>query len=127
MASIEFKGVEGFIDALTKEASLESKKKAVHKHGESLNKKAVRKAVFNGHMEWEKGKGYVFTKPTGYTKKKIKIEKQLGGLIARVHASSEYSGYLEVGTRFMSAQPFVKPAMEEVVPQFLADLARAEQ
>lgn len=127
MASIEFKGVEEFMDALTKEASLESKKKAVHKNGASLNKKVVRNAVFNGHMEWEKGKGYVFTKPTGYTKKKIKIEKQLDGLIARVYASSGYSGYLEVGTRFMSAQPFVKPAMEEVVPQFLADLARPEQ
>ena len=127
MASIEFKGIEEFMDALTKEASLESKKKAVHKNGASLNKKVVRNAVFNGHYVPKNGKNPKFVKPTGHTKRSIKIEEQMGGLISRVHAESDYSGYLEVSTRLMDAQPFVKPAMEEVVPQFLADLARAEQ
>lgn len=115
MASIEFKGIEEFMGALTKEASLETKKQAVHKNGASLNKKVVRNAVFT--------KGYA----TGATKRSIQIESQMGGLEAKVFSGTEYSGYLEVGTRKMSAQPFVKPAMEEVVPQFLADLARAEQ
>ena len=38
--------------------------------------------------------------------------------------TTEYSPYLEYGTRFMSKQPFVKPALEEQEKKFNADMQK---
>ena len=32
--------------------------------------------------------------------------------------------YLEYGTRFMDAQPFVQPALEEQLPKFKSDMKK---
>lgn len=34
-----------------------------------------------------------------------------GGLVARIGTDVEYAPYVELGTRFMSAQPFLRPAL----------------
>ena len=39
-----------------------------------------------------------------------------------VHSPASYSGYLEFGTRFMSAQPFMRPALEWMKPKYEKDL-----
>ena len=39
-----------------------------------------------------------------------------------VHSPASYSGYQEFGTRFMSAQPFMRPALEWVKPKYEKDL-----
>jgi HK97 gp10 family phage protein len=39
-----------------------------------------------------------------------------------IHSQASYSGYLEFGTRFMSAQPYMKPALFDVYPRFQRDM-----
>lgn len=47
--------------------------------------------------------------------------------MAKVTSGTNYSGYLETGTRFMEAQPFMKPALDGVIENFIKDLARTEE
>ena len=113
MTNISFKGDQELLNALEKMARTDVFKEVVKKNGSSLQKMAQRKAVFT--------KGY----STGATKRSIKLELETSGLEARVKATTNYSGYLEVGTRKMEAQPFMQPAFNEVQPKFIDDLRRA--
>jgi len=47
-----------------------------------------------------------------------------GGLEGIVGPHTEYAFYVELGTRFMSAQPFVRPALKAIEPEFIKDMAR---
>ena len=44
------------------------------------------------------------------------------GMEAHIHAEAGYSGYQEYGTRFQSGTPFMRPAVEEIQPQFQKDM-----
>ncbi|HEM3608659.1 TPA: hypothetical protein U1C28_000556 [Streptococcus suis] len=44
------------------------------------------------------------------------------GMEAHVHAEAGYSGYQEYGTRFQPGKPFMRPAIEEIQPQFQKDM-----
>lgn len=113
MTNVSFEGDKELLNALEKMARTDVYKEVVKKSGASLQKTAQRKAVFT--------KGY----STGATKRSIKLELTNGGLEARVKATTDYSGYLEVGTRKMEAQPFMQPAFNEIQPKFFKDLRRA--
>lgn len=106
--------------ALQTAANMEAHKAIVKKYGGELQSTAQDKAVFAGHYEGKK-----FVKPTGATKRKIKLEIKDGGFTAKVEAGTDYAGYLEAGTRYMNAQPFMKPAFDVVQPKFIADLRGA--
>ena len=99
--------------ALQTAANMEAHKAIVKRYGSELQRTAKRNAVFT--------KGYA----TGATKRKISLELQDGGFEAKVEAGTDYAAYLEVGTRKMNAQPFMKPAFDEVQPRLTADLRRA--
>ena len=42
----------------------------------------------------------------------------------RQGAETDYSSYIEYGTRFMDAQPFVRPALEEQASKFKRDMQK---
>jgi len=42
-----------------------------------------------------------------------------------VHSPASYSGYQEYGTRYMSAQPFMRPMVQWLAPQFERDMKDA--
>ena len=42
-----------------------------------------------------------------------------------VHSPASYSGFQEYGTRYMSAQPFMRPMMQWLAPQFERDMKAA--
>lgn len=111
--SVTFSGDQELINALEKMARTEVYKEVVKKNGAALQRTAQRKAVFK--------KGY----STGATKRSIKLDLASNGLRAVVKANTDYSGYLEVGTRKMEAQPFMQPAFNEIQPKFIDDLRRA--
>ena len=111
--SVTFSGDQKLINALEKMARTEVYKEVVKKNGAALQRTAQRKAVFK--------KGY----STGATKRSIKLDLASNGLRAVVKANTDYSGYLEVGTRKMEAQPFMQPAFNEIQPKFIDDLRRA--
>lgn len=111
--SVTFSGDKELLNALEKMARTEVYKEVVKKNGAALQRTAQRKAVFK--------KGY----STGATKRSIKLDLASDGLRAVVKANTDYSGYLEVGTRKMEAQPFMQPAFNEIQPKFIDDLRRA--
>lgn len=113
MAQVEIKGDAILLRALQTAANMKAHKAAVQKHGADLQKKAQSNAVFTH--------GYA----TGATKRSITLEITDGGFTAKVTAGTDYSGYLEKGTRKMEAQPFMQPAFNEIQPKFIDDLRRA--
>ena len=63
---------------------------------------------------------------TGFLKRSIRLSIEGGGLTGKVTAHADYAGYVEKGTRFMRAQPYMEPALNEVKEGFIADLERME-
>lgn len=112
MAKIEFIGVVELEKTLESMADVSAIKTAVKKNGADLQRTMQRKADFK--------MGY----QTGTTKRSIGLDITDGGMTAEVGPSTEYSPYLEWGTRFMAAQPFVWPAFNEVCPKFVSDIAK---
>lgn len=107
---IKLIGVEEMCKALDAEKKLKAVQTVVRHHGAKLQQEMMNRADFV--------KGY----QTGTTKRSIKLEIRDNGLTAKVAPGTEYSPYLEYGTRFMEAQPFVRPALWAIRPKFIADI-----
>lgn len=112
MAKLEIEGLEKLAKQLKANATLDDVKKVVKQNGAELQRKIQGNADFT--------KGY----QTGTTKRSVKLEMQDGGFTAVSGPQTDYAPYLEYGTRFMEAQPFVKPAYEEQAQQFKNDLQK---
>ena len=61
---------------------------------------------------------------TGTTKRSVGLDITSGGMSAESGPTTEYSEYLEYGTRFMDKQPFVEPALDEVEARFMSDMQK---
>lgn len=57
---------------------------------------------------------------TGALKSSIDTEIRDGGLLAIVAPHTDYALFVELGTRRMSAQPYMLPAADAVRPAFIA-------
>ena len=73
-------------------------------------------------MSGRKGKAGVFVPPSGNLKERIELDITDGGMVAEVEPKAEYSAYVELGTRFMEAQPYLKPAFNEQKEKFKKDM-----
>lgn len=124
---IDIEGIEELQKKLKKNADPSDVKFIVRQNGAELQKRMQKKADFHGHYEYKKGKGKVFKKPTGTTKRSIGLEITDSGFTAEVGPETEYAPYLEYGTRFMEAQPFVEPAFNEQKDIFISDLKKIMQ
>lgn len=109
---IEFNGLEEIEGKLRDNCNLDDIRTVVRQNGAELQSKMQRKAVFT--------RGY----STGTTKRSISLELRDGGMTAAVGPSTEYSPYLECGTRFMTPQPFVRPSFNEQKTIFKNDLQK---
>ena len=112
MSKIKVEGLKELQKALKDNITLDDVKAVVKQNGAELQEKTQKNADFK--------KGY----QTGTTKRSIGLAITDGGLSAEVEPTTEYSPYLEYGTRFMEAQPFVRPAYEEQKKQFQKDMQR---
>lgn len=119
-----FSGLNELQRGLIERSHLEEAKMAVKKNGAELQTGIQRKANFKGHYEYRAGRGKVFVKPSGTTRRSVGLRIRNSGLTAVSGPTTEYSGYLEHGTRFMNAQPFVRPAFNVQKPKFVADLRK---
>ena len=108
MATLEFEGLDEMAQSLLRNASPEKRLKVLRKYGAAINN-----AQFKGKYT------------TGATRRSITL--QAGGNQAVIEALTNYSGYVEVGTRKMEAQPFMKPALEEVVPEMVEEMAKWDE
>ena len=108
---ISFEGdLDKLLANLKKNVTMDDVRRVVTHNGQQLQSKMQRKADFS--------KGY----QTGETKRSIGLEFCDGGKTAEVEPKTEHSPYLEYGTRFMDAQPFVKPAFDEQKEKFKNDM-----
>lgn len=124
MASIKVEGLKRLEKALKDNKTMDDVKRVVRHNGSQLQKKMQTKADFK--------KGY----QTGTTKRSIALEFEDDGFTVATGSiepvinkktnqpATEYSPYVEYGTRFMEAQPFVKPAYEEQAVKFKQDMQR---
>lgn len=63
-------------------------------------------------------KGY----STGNLRRSINMEISPDGLTGTVSPNTEYDVYVEYGTSKMEAQPYVRPAFDEVSKEFMNDI-----
>lgn len=123
--SVKVTGFKELEVKLKKNADMNEVKRIVRKNGAELQQKAKRKAEFKGHLEYDKTvKAYVFKNPTGNLKRSIDLEITDAGKTAEVEPTADYGAYVELGTRFMSAQPFLGPAFNEQKEKFKQDMRK---
>ncbi|MEX2805036.1 HK97-gp10 family putative phage morphogenesis protein [Streptococcus sp. H31] len=109
-ASVTWRGMS---EALTKLATAQTMTdKSVH----NVVKNATEKTKANA-----KEKAPV---DTGFMKAHIKTSYP-AQKTGEVRSEAGYSGFVEYGTRYMSDQPFMKPALEEAVEEYKSDLLKA--
>lgn len=102
------KGFDELAKALDSDRIHRQAEKIITYHTSDLHTRSQRKVpVRTGHL---KRSGIVRTNP----------EKLEG----RVKYSADYAGYVEKGTRYMDAQPYLEPALNEVKPALIKDMAR---
>ena len=127
MSSLRFelKGLENLQTKLKKVSKMEEIERIVEKNGVDMQRRAVNNASkFRGHYEG-RGKNKHFVKPTGATKRSISVNSsKIDRFRYRVAPGTEYAIYVELGTRKMSAQPFIKPAFDNQKEEFKKDLER---
>lgn len=112
MPKITITGLDSLQKALKEKIKMQDVQRVVRHNGSQLQRKMQRKADFT--------KGYA----TGTTKRSITLLLSDGNFTATVEPTTEYSPYLEYGTRFMEAQPFVRPAFEEQKEKFKEDMKK---
>ena len=110
-------GMEKLQKKLRKNVDLNEVKKIVKTNGAEMQAEAQRNADFKGHYEGKK-----FVPPTGTLRRSIGLEIKDSGMIAEVEPTAEYAPYVEFGTRFMNAQPYLKPAFKKQSKQFRKDM-----
>lgn len=112
MPKLQIKGLDKLEKSLKENVTMNDVKRVVRQNGSQMQSKMQDNAEFS--------KGY----QTGTTKRSIGLEIKDSGFTAEVEPTTEYSPYLEYGTRFMDAQPFVKPAHSAQEKKFKADMQK---
>ena len=112
MAKVEIRGLDKLQKKLKKNCTLDDVKTVVKQNGIEMQSKTVHNAVFKGN----------YTK--GHTQSSIRGETRDGGFTYAEGPTTDYALYVELGTRFMDAQPFVRPAFKQQVPVFKSDMKK---
>lgn len=115
------KGVPELKAALKKPMSLAAVKTIVKTNTLELAQKTQQNmASTYVHTNPKTGKKY----STGDTRRMTRPIMDPTGLTGRVAPGTHYFPYVELGTRFMRAEPTLKPAFDEQSPQFIKDLKK---
>ena len=104
MPKIKLEGMEKLQVKLKKNVQMSKVKQIVKDNGAALQEAAQRKAPVD----------------TGNLKRKIRD----GGLTAEVEPTAEYAAYVEYGTRYMNAQPYMRPSYTAQKEKFKSDLKK---
>lgn len=105
---VKLEGFEEFKARLKKNASLEDVKRIVQNRGSEMQ---------NVSQE-------ICPRDTGTLARSITREIRDGGLTAEVAPHTNYAAYVEYGTRYMDAQPYMRPSYMQESARFKADLAK---
>ena len=108
MGGIKVVGIEKLQKKLKKNVQMEDVKRVVGHNGAEMQEKAQRNAPVD----------------TGTLKRSIGLEITDSGMAAEVEPTAEYAPYVELGTRFMEAQPYLKPAFDDQKEKFRKDMKK---
>lgn len=108
MGGIKVVGIEMLQKKLKKNVQMEDVKRVVRHNGAEMQEKAQRNAPVD----------------TGTLKRSIGLEITDSGMAAEVEPTAEYAPYVELGTRFMEAQPYLKPAFDDQKEKFRKDMKK---
>lgn len=117
--SIKFEGIVELQKRLKENVRLDDVKRVIRHNGAELQDVAQDNADFRGHY-----RGNTFVTPTGTLKRSIELDIEDGGMTAVVEPKADYAAYVELGTRFMDAQPYLKPAWETQKEYFKRDMQK---
>lgn len=117
MAGVKIDGFDKLEAKLKRNMDLGAVRAVVRKNGADLQTKAQKNAPV-GTPQSTGIPGYV----GGTLKRSIVLEIRDGGLTAEVEPTAEYATYVEHGTRYMDAQPYLKPAYDKQKQEFIKDL-----
>lgn len=106
MGDIKIVGMEKLQKKLKKNVSMDAVKRVVRHNGAEMQTKAQQNAPVD----------------TGTLKRSIGIEVTDSGMTAEVEPTAEHGPYVELGTRFMKAQPYLKPAFNVQKEKFKKDM-----
>lgn len=108
---------------MSKSIKLEGMEKLIRRIDKLKDKTKVQQVVRNNSMEFERKAKEKAPVDTGFLKRGIQVK--VGNLEGRITSTANYSGYLEYGTRYMRAQPFMRPTYNEIKNQFKEQLKKA--
>lgn len=108
MFSIKVTGIDELQMKLKKNVQMSDVKKVVRKNGSDMQKKTQKNAPVD----------------TGTLQRSIALEMRDSGKTAEVEPMVDYGAYVELGTRFMTAQPYLKPAFNEQKEKFKQDMKK---
>lgn len=112
--SVSLSGMNELQVALKKGTNLNAAKIVVQKNGDELNR----------NMKAQTHDSFVKGYSTGQTARSINTNISDGGLTAKVGPTTEYAKYVEYGTRYMEAEPFIKPAFDKQKDKFISDMKK---
>lgn len=104
--NVSLKGVSELTIKLKSNANMKDVKQIVKQNTAELTQGAQRKAPVD----------------TGNLRRSITMDLIDGGLTGKVKPTADYAPYLEYGTRFQSAQPFMRPSFNKQKAQFKSDM-----
>ena len=119
MPKIKLEGMEKLQVKLKKNVQMSKVKQIVKDNCAALQEAAQRKAPV-GTPQSTGIPGYV----GGTLKRSIGLEIRDGGLTAEVEPTAEYAAYVEYGTRYMNAQPYMRPSYTAQKEKFKSDLKK---
>ena len=108
MPKITWEGDKALIKALKERANMNLVKMVVKKHTADLQAKSMR----------------IVPVDTGTLKRSIMLDISYDGLTGVVGATAHYGGYVEWGTRYQRAQPYIGPSFKAVKGAFISDLKK---
>lgn len=106
--SMNIIGAAEFKKALRDNATLDDVKKIVQMNASEITSEAQWKAPLD----------------TGTLERSIVMTTKDNGLTSTVSVGAEYGSYVEFGTRYMAAQPFIGPTYKKQVKKFKHDMER---
>lgn len=86
---------------------------------------AVKDVVLLNGLEMQKTAMVFAPVDTGFLKREIRLYIEDSGYTARMASEAEYAIFQELGTRYQSGTPHVRPAFRKQEEKFLQDVRRA--
>lgn len=112
--SFNITGLETLEQKVSDKKSLVKVKAVIRKCTADLDAEMQRQAHF-GRYELKNPKRF----STGALRQSITMSIENGGLQGRVGPDVTYAGFVEYGTRFMTAEPYLRPAVNVIKPEFI--------